>query len=168
MRGDKKLLLARSVPTMSAHISIIIPLILTSMVAILPSTARHSLTCLPLSSSLKVRSEGELEVQCNVTVPEEQVRFSSMFSLDDCDDHDDHNDYDDRDDHDDHDDHNDHDEVPSEGELKVQCNVTVPEEQVRFSFMFSLDDHYDHDDHDDYDDHDDHDDYDDHDDHDDH
>jgi len=58
---------------MSAHISTLIPLILTSMVAILPSTARHSLTCLPLSSSLKVPSEGELEVQCNVTVPEEQA-----------------------------------------------------------------------------------------------
>ena len=104
---------------MSPHISILILLILTSMVVTLPSTvslASRSLTCLPSSSSLEVPSEGELKVQCNVAVPEEQVRFSSMFFLDDYDDHDDHDDYD----------------VLYEDELKVQCNVTVPEEQVRF------------------------------------
>ena len=97
----------------------IFTLILTSMVVTLPSTvslASRSLTCLPSSSSLEVPSEGELKVQCNVAVPEEQVRFSSMFFLDDYDDHDDHDDYD----------------VLYEAELKVQCNVTVPEEQVRF------------------------------------
>ena len=97
----------------------IFTLILTSMVVTLPPTvslASRSLTCLPSSSSLEVPSEGELKVQCNVAVPEEQVRFSSMFFLDDYDDHDDHDDYD----------------VLYEAELKVQCNVTVPEEQVRF------------------------------------
>ena len=83
VRGDKKLLPARSVPTMSPHIFTLIPLILTSMVVTLPSTvsmASRSLTCLPSSSSLEVPSEGELKVQCNVTVPEEQVRISFFFS----------------------------------------------------------------------------------------
>ena len=60
----------------SPHISTL-PLILTSLATHLPlvTLATHSLTCLPSSSSIEVPSDGELEVQCNVTVPNTQVCF---------------------------------------------------------------------------------------------
>ena len=70
-------------PTMSSpHISTL-PLILTSLATHLPlvTLATHSLTCLPSSSSIEVPSDGELEVQCNVTVPNTQVCFWVLFSL---------------------------------------------------------------------------------------
>ena len=70
-------------PTMSSpHISTL-PLILTSLATYLPlvTLATHNLTCLPSSSSIEVPSDGELEVQCNVTVPNTQVCFWVPFSL---------------------------------------------------------------------------------------
>merc|ERR1719341_2805260 len=62
---------------MSPHIFTLLPLILTSLVT-LQSAASHSLSCLPSSPSLEVPSEGELKVQCNVTVPEEQA---SLYTI---------------------------------------------------------------------------------------
>merc|ERR1719305_446045 len=70
----------------SPHISTL-PLILTSLLTHLPlvtlltrlpPTATHSLTCLPSSSSIEVPSDGELEVQCNVTVPNTQEAFYTI------------------------------------------------------------------------------------------
>ena len=72
-------------PNMSPAQISTLPLFLTSLVVTLPCRASldtHSLACLPSSSSLEVPSEGELKVQCNVTVAEDQVCFWFVFSID--------------------------------------------------------------------------------------
>ena len=67
---------------MSSQIAIL-PLTLTYLLPIpcFASQDPHKLTCLPSSPSLEVPSDGELKVQCNVTVPEDQVRFLSIENI---------------------------------------------------------------------------------------